>query len=220
LLRTAENKNVNDWSPDGELIVYNQREPDHQCRHLDGVADRGQAASSIPANACQRNSGTRVARRPLDRVRVGRIRDMGGSMCRRSPSPARSAASRLAAVRSRNGVRDGRELLYLSADHRLMSVDVQLDDHVSGRADHGRCSASPLPADSTPTAASTSRRRTPNSFSSTRSAPTIDRVRDYAAVELDVVHRPQVGRRRRSSAHVDREVAVRESAPVKNQTAR
>ena len=127
LLRTAENKNVNDWSPDGKQIVYISVSPTTNA-DIWTVSRTGNmppvAYLRTPANEIQ-------ARVSPDGRWLAYASDESGTWevyVQAFPVAGSKRGISVGGGAQPQWRRDGRELLYLSADHRLMSVDVQLDD--------------------------------------------------------------------------------------------
>jgi dipeptidyl aminopeptidase/acylaminoacyl peptidase len=124
LLRSDENKNVNDWSPDGEQIVYISVSPRTNA-DIWMVSHRGGSAPVAylrsPANEIQ-------ARVSPDGRWLAYASDESGTWevyVQSFPVAGSKRGISIGGGAQPQWRRDGRELIYLSADHRLMSVDVQ-----------------------------------------------------------------------------------------------
>lgn len=126
LLRTTENKNVNDWSPDGEQIVYISVSPTTNA-DIWTVSRTGNA----PPVAYLRTPANEIQARVSPNGRwLAYASDESGTWevyVQAFPVAGSKRGISVGGGAQPQWRRDGRELLYLSADHRLMSVDVQTD---------------------------------------------------------------------------------------------
>ena len=127
LLRTAENKNVNDWSPDGEQLVYISVSPTTNA-DIWIVSRMG----TTPPVAYLRTPDNEIqARVSPDGRWLAYASDESGTWevyVQAFPVAGSKRGISVGGGAQPQWRRDGRELLYLSADHHVMSVDVQLGD--------------------------------------------------------------------------------------------
>jgi eukaryotic-like serine/threonine-protein kinase len=127
LLRTAENKNVNDWSPDGERIVYISVSPMTNA-DIWTVSRRGDQPPIVYLNTAANEIQARVS---PDGRWLAYASDESGTWevyVQAFPVAGSKRGISVGGGAQPQWRRDGRELVYLSADHRLMSVDVQPGD--------------------------------------------------------------------------------------------
>ena len=81
VLESENAKSVDDWSPDGRLVVYDtggRRRGRGGERPLGGAARRRPQADSVPGAAVHRHPGPGLARRPLHRLQLRRVGHSGG----------------------------------------------------------------------------------------------------------------------------------------------
>jgi Tol biopolymer transport system component len=124
LLRSDENKNVNDWSADGEQIVYVSVSP---ATNAD-IWTIGRRAGSAPVPYLKSPANEIQARVSPDGRWLAYASDESGAWevyVQAFPVAGSKHGISIGGGAQPQWRRDGRELIYLSADHRLMSVDVQ-----------------------------------------------------------------------------------------------